>query len=183
MPARAPHASVELVSSPGSSIVISPSQSQMHIEPVHSAGNPSIRTVGAPGNQGEVVTGTHGIGVSTPKAAAVAAATSGLAMLVHRTKEGMFSSGMKSMMVAAGNVSSNTGNSGGTIIGIGAVPKLQESTAPKLTSCGNAFSLARYSRAAIHREGRPGCPGRPKLQLNPPSGTGSFAFMGKKLEP
>ena len=42
------------------------------------AGMPPISTVGDPGFQG-VVTGIHGIGVSAPSAAAVAAATIGLA--------------------------------------------------------------------------------------------------------
>jgi hypothetical protein len=44
-----------------------------------SAGIPPISTVGEPGAQGVVVAGMHGIGVSTPSAAAVAAATVGLA--------------------------------------------------------------------------------------------------------
>src|SRR4051812_20758764 len=101
---------------------------------------PSSSTVGAPGNQGEVVTGMQGIGVSTPASAAVAAATSGLARLEHNPKLGMFSSGMKSMIVADGSMSSSTGFSGGTISGIGTVPKLHDTTAPRLTSCGTDAS-------------------------------------------
>ena len=38
-----------------------------------------IITVGEPGVQGDVVAGTHGCGVKTPSAAAVAAATCGFA--------------------------------------------------------------------------------------------------------
>ena len=46
------------------------------------------RTVGAPGTQGAGVTGVQGIGVSAPIAAAVAAATAGLARLEHIPKVG-----------------------------------------------------------------------------------------------
>jgi hypothetical protein len=60
-----------------------------------------IVTVGDPGVQGAVVIGMHGIGVSTPRAEAVAAATSGLAGHMHIPKVEMFSIGTKSMMVAA----------------------------------------------------------------------------------
>ena len=42
-----------------------------------SAGMPPIITVGEPGFQGPAGTGMHGIGVRTPSAAAVAAATCG----------------------------------------------------------------------------------------------------------
>lgn len=38
------------------------------------------RTVGDPGDHGAGITGMHGIGVKTPNAAAVAAATAGFAM-------------------------------------------------------------------------------------------------------
>jgi hypothetical protein len=61
-----------------------------------------IITVGEPGAQGAGVTGIQGIGVSTPKAAAVAAATVGLAMDWHMAKGMIFNIGMLSMMVAAG---------------------------------------------------------------------------------
>lgn len=46
------------------------------------AGIPPISTVGQPGTQG-VATGVHGIGVRTPMAAAVAAATAGFAGELH----------------------------------------------------------------------------------------------------
>lgn len=48
------------------------------------------RTVGAPGAHGAAVTGMHGIGVSTPIAAAVTNATVGLARLVHMPNGMMF---------------------------------------------------------------------------------------------
>jgi len=43
------------------------------------AGMLPIKTIGDPGIHGAVVAGTHGMGVSAPMAAAVAAATVGLA--------------------------------------------------------------------------------------------------------
>jgi len=51
-------------------------------------------TVGAPGVHGAVVTGMHGIGVSTPNAAAVAAATDGFDGDMHMPNGIMFVIGM-----------------------------------------------------------------------------------------
>ena len=76
----------------------------MHLEVLLSAGIPPIMTVAEPGAQGATVTGTQGMGVKTPQAAAVADATAGLAMDVHMPKGGMFVMGTKSMMLAAGVV-------------------------------------------------------------------------------
>ena len=53
----------------------------------------SMSTVGAPTIQGAAVAGTHGIGVSTPSAAAVAAATVGFAGDEHMPKGMMLTSG------------------------------------------------------------------------------------------
>lgn len=50
-------------------------------------------TVGAPGIQGLIVFGIHGCGVRTPQAAAVAAATIGLAILAHIPKGAIFTKG------------------------------------------------------------------------------------------
>lgn len=61
-----------------------------------------IIVVGAPGAHGAGITGTQGIGVRTPMAAAVADATEGLAMLWHMPKGMMFTIGLLSMMFAAG---------------------------------------------------------------------------------
>lgn len=47
----------------------------MHLLELLSAGAVQTITVGEPGTQGAAVTGRHGIGVNTPIAAAVAAAT------------------------------------------------------------------------------------------------------------
>ena len=87
---------------PGLVIVISPPHMQLHVHVSVKAGISAIVTETAPGTQGATVTGTHGIGVSTPSAAAVAEATSGLLMVLHIPKVGMFSIGTMSMMVAAG---------------------------------------------------------------------------------
>ena len=57
--------------------------------------------MGQPGAQ-DTVAGTQGMGVSTPRAAAVAAATVGLAGLEHMPKVGRFAPGTPSEMVAAG---------------------------------------------------------------------------------
>jgi hypothetical protein len=53
---------------------MTPPYAHWHVEPAVSAGEPPIKVLTAPGFHG-VVTGTHGIGVSTPSAALVAAAT------------------------------------------------------------------------------------------------------------
>lgn len=59
-----------------------------------------MSTVGDPGTQGAGITGIQGIGVSAPKAAAVAAATVGLAMELHIPKGIIFTKGTLSMIVA-----------------------------------------------------------------------------------
>lgn len=107
----------------------------MHIETLLRAGIPPIMKVAEPGVQGAGITGTQGIGVSTPKAAAVAEATVGLAIDMHMPKGGMFIMGMLSMMVAAGAPAmvllvGNTENAEG------AIPKVQVIMAPAVTSCG-----------------------------------------------
>lgn len=62
---------------------------------------------GAIGSQGAGTTGTQGIGVSTPRAAAVAAATIGLANDWHMPNGAMFTPGATSVMVATGRPSTN----------------------------------------------------------------------------
>jgi hypothetical protein len=52
------------------------------------------RTVGAPVTQGAGITGRQGMGVSTPRAAAVAAATAGFAIELHIANGMMFTIGM-----------------------------------------------------------------------------------------
>jgi hypothetical protein len=88
--------------------------------------------VATPGVQG-VVTGTQGIGVKTPSAAAVAAATVGLAGERHMPNVGMFTIGAQSMMLAAAGVAAVT--MGTTTASVaGAAPIVHWSIDPALTS-------------------------------------------------
>jgi len=100
------------------------------------AGTPPIKTVGLPGAQGVTVAGTQGIGVSTPKAAFVAAATCGFAIEEHNPNGGIFTMGLLSMILAAGILLVNTRFCGSTISDDGATPKEQVIVAPKQTCCG-----------------------------------------------
>ena len=71
------------MNSPGVTNVITPAHMHIKVEVLSSVGMfPSI-TVGAPGTHGATVAGMHGMGVSTPIAAAVAAATIGFAGDMH----------------------------------------------------------------------------------------------------
>lgn len=90
-----------------------------------SSGFPHTITVGAPGAQGATVSGTHGMGVSTPRAAAVAAATVGLAGFEHIPNVG----NLLSMIVPAGILHIVTVCWLATVSGAGATPKEQVQTA------------------------------------------------------
>lgn len=83
-----------IVISPGEVIEITPNQVQLQMEILSSAGMPPISTSTAPATHGVTVAGMHGIGVNTPKAAAVAEATTGLAMEVHIPNGTIFVIGM-----------------------------------------------------------------------------------------
>ncbi len=98
-----------------------------------SAGWFPIITVGAPATQGEAVTGTHGIGVRTPLAAAVADATVGFDGDEQVAKVGMFIMGLWSIMFAAGMFPAFTKFRGSTISEAGADPKEHDSNAPETT--------------------------------------------------
>jgi hypothetical protein len=89
-----------------------------------SVGFPPNITVGAPGTQGEIVTGMHGIGVGTPNAAAVAAATDGFAGDIHMPNGMMFTSGTWSMMFASGCSAVFTRLMGSTVRLLGVIPML-----------------------------------------------------------
>jgi hypothetical protein len=94
---------------------------------------PPIMQVADPGVHGAVVTGMQGIGVRTPRAAAVAEATMGLARDMHMPKGGMFTIGAKSMMLAAG-VPAIVLLIGRTERTEGAIPNVHVSIAPAVTS-------------------------------------------------
>jgi hypothetical protein len=79
---------------PGLVIEIVPAKAHIHLLLLFNAGKLAIITVAEPGVQGPGVTGVQGIGVSTPKAAAVAAATAGLAGDLHIPNGGMFTKGL-----------------------------------------------------------------------------------------
>jgi hypothetical protein len=125
-------------------IVMTPAQLHMHWLVLFRAGMPPIMTVGDPGVQG-VVTGTQGIGVRTPSAAVVAAATVGLANELHIPNGGMFTIGLKSMMFAAGGPSAFVRFTGNTIRLAGDAPKLHAIIAPMFTCCGMVSRLLQVS--------------------------------------
>jgi len=103
----------------------------MHFEVLFSAGKLLISTVGEPGVQGATVTGMQGMGVSTPRAAVVAAATAGLAIDVHMPKGRMLAMGIWSMMVAAKGPPAVTGGPlGMTTSELGATPNVHIMVAP-----------------------------------------------------
>ena len=81
-----------------------PPQLHMSLLVLFRSGFPHTSTVGAPGTQGAAMTGAQGMGVSAPMAAAVAAATVGLAILEHIPKVG----GWLSMMVHWGILATMT---------------------------------------------------------------------------
>jgi len=102
------------------------------LEVLFRAGWPPIMHVGEPGTHG-VVTGTQGMGVRTPSAAAVADATVGFARDVHMPKVGMFVIGIQSMIVAAG-APAMVLFMGKTLSAEGARPNEHIITAPEVTS-------------------------------------------------
>lgn len=112
---------------------ITPAHRHIHWEVLLSAGMPPIMTVGDPGIQGETVAGTHGTGVRTPSAAEVAAATAGLAMLVHMPNGAMLTNGLWSMMFAAGSDDAIARLVGSTDSTLGATPNEHLSIAPVTT--------------------------------------------------
>jgi hypothetical protein len=116
-------------------IEIMPPHMHVHIEEMLSAGIPPIRTVGAPGVHGATVFGMHGIGVNTPKAAAVAEATVGFASDIQTPKVGMFTIGLLSMMFAAG-VPALVLLVGSTLSALGAAPNVHIIIVPAVTSGG-----------------------------------------------
>lgn len=120
---------------PGFVIDITPAKAQKHFEELFSAGMFAINTVGFPGAHGVVVAGIQGIGVKTPIAAEVAAATVGFAIEVHTPKGRIFTMGLWSMIFAAGIGPVITLFIGKTIKLDGAAPKEHCIIAPIHTCC------------------------------------------------
>src|ERR1700734_2265104 len=116
----------------------------MHIscEVLSSVGISASITVGAPGTHGATVAGMHGIGVSTPRAAAVAGATLGFAGDMHLPNGMMLTIGMLSIMLASGISLVNTLLVGSTTSELGAMPKLHIIVAPIQTCIGIAAPRA-----------------------------------------
>jgi hypothetical protein len=117
------HQGTMVVVSPGTTIWITPPQVQFSFEVLSRTGILASITVAEPGAHGAGVTGTQGMGVSTPRAAAVAAATVGFDGELHIPNVATLTIGFPSMMLAAGTpvVTMFTGN---TTSDAGAAPKL-----------------------------------------------------------
>jgi hypothetical protein len=82
-------------------MLIVPPQTQRQVSVWRRAGCVAIVTVGDPGDHGMGVFGAHGCGVSTPPAAAVAAAVAGNAGDMQGPNGTMFAPGLWSWMFAA----------------------------------------------------------------------------------
>lgn len=80
-------------------------------------------TLGTGFSHGPAGTGTQGMGVSTPRAAAVAEATVGLLRLLHIPKGGMLTAGAVSVMTPAGRPLITTLGMGRALNDAGTEPK------------------------------------------------------------
>ena len=118
---------------PGLVIEITPAHAHVHLLVSFRADMFPMGTVGEPGVHGAGTTGTHGAGVGTPRAAVVAAITAGLVGALHIPKGGIFTTGLSSMMLAAGLPSTITRLTGSTTRADGAAPKLHCIIAPATT--------------------------------------------------
>jgi uncharacterized membrane protein YvlD (DUF360 family) len=115
---------------------INPPHIQLRLQLLFNVGIFPNITVLEPGVQGATVAGMHGIGVSTPNAAVVAAATVGLANELHMPNGRIFTMGLLSMMLAAGILLVVTRFCGNTTRELGAAPNEQLIMAPIHTCCG-----------------------------------------------
>ena len=124
--------------------LIEPPHAQLVFALFPSAGKPAgpTLTVDEPGLHGATVTGRHGIGVSTPRAAAVAAATCGFEGDEHIPKGGMFIPGAKSMIVPIGMFDARTVGAEEATKDEGAAPNEHVIVHPVLTACGIPLHLS-----------------------------------------
>jgi hypothetical protein len=123
----------------GTVMVITPPHMHVQVEVLLRAGMPPSIIVGEPGTHGATVFGMQGMGVNTPRAAAVADATIGLASDRHTPKGGMFTIGLLSMMLAAG-VPIMVLLTGSTLSVLGATPKVHIIIEPVVTKSGITIS-------------------------------------------
>ena len=124
------------VISPGMMMLMTPAHMHISVDVLSSVGISASKTVGAPGTHGATVIGMQGIGVNTPIAAAVAAATIGFAGDMHMANGMMLTIGMKSMMLASGTSSVITMLVGNTTSELGAMPMVHINIAPMQTCIG-----------------------------------------------
>lgn len=117
-------------------MLMTPAHMHMRVDVLSSVGISASKTVGAPGTQGATVAGMQGIGVSTPIAAAVAAATIGFAGDIHMPNGMIFTRGILSMMLASGISSVSTMFVGNTTSELGAMPIVHIRVAPIQTCIG-----------------------------------------------
>ena len=110
-----------------------PPQLHIHLQLSNKAGRLAIRSC-PPGAQGAMTTGTQGIGVSTPIAAAVADATVGLAIDWHMPNGMMLTIGLLSIIFAIGLFCTNGRVGSTTMNDDGAIPKLHCNIAPAHTN-------------------------------------------------
>ena len=134
---------------PGMVNEMRPPKAHWQVDPATSTGTPPAVVCGAIGIHGAGTAGTHGIGVSTPSAAAVAAATVGFASDWHIPNGAMFAPGATSVMTATGRPS--TIGRGATTDSVdGAIPKVQAIMAPE-TAHGLPTGRSRAVTAGRHR--------------------------------
>lgn len=117
-------------------MLMTPAHMHISVEVLSRVGISASKTVGAPGTHGATVAGMQGIGVRTPMAAAVAAATIGFAGDMHMPNGMILTRGMLSMMLASGISSVSTMFVGRTTSELGAMPIVHIRVAPMQTCIG-----------------------------------------------
>ena len=130
------------VNCPGEVTLITPPYAHIHTSPWWSTGIISDVILGFVEIHGDDSTGRQGIGVSAPRAAAVAVATAGFVIVVHIPKGLMFNKGTKSLIVATGKSETNTEFLGKTHSTDGAIPNEHFKQAPQTTTAILYISLS-----------------------------------------